>query len=355
MNDSWKRRYPHPVAGNYHSVPSRRPNGHDDIVFVPSSPPTLRAETRRFSLDFLPGGIGPWEIVDSRCSLVLLAKRKKSGWMRCCFPDLLVCELVTRRYQLIPRMEEMKRHRCVCVFLGECQSGIVSKPGRFTEWAIVDSMSQFSVVYEELIGVADGIGTIRSCSFFSGRKWYVEKKKKKSSPTYEDTHVVHLHGPESLRFLGRGPYCPFWSIEGDSKRLLTPSLRQESSSLTLMTQRNQTCPIRMNQSAQVCIAFDHPVAMIAFFAFPFAIFMVTSKHAVLSVYSRATVTTLSAALSMYLFSVRTIGWSRLESLFSFICVALSVGMDEIGCFSVVNHWKTVVAILTGVQFSLKFR
>ncbi|KAM0904502.1 hypothetical protein ACQ4PT_017962 [Festuca glaucescens] len=226
MNDSWKRRYPHPVAGNYHSVPSRRPNGHDDIVFVPSSPPTLRAETRRFSLDFLPGGIGPWEIVDSRCSLVLLAKRKKSGWMRCCFPDLLVCELVTRRYQLIPRMEEMKRHRCVCVFLGECQSGIVSKPGRFTEWAIVDSMSQFSVVYEELIGVADGIGTIRSCSFFSGRKWYVEKKKKKSSPTYEDTHVVHLHGPESLRFLGRGPYCPFWSIEGDSKRLLTPSLRK---------------------------------------------------------------------------------------------------------------------------------
>ncbi|KAM0827752.1 hypothetical protein ACQ4PT_067987 [Festuca glaucescens] len=324
MNDSWKRRYPHPVAGNYHSVPSRRPNGHDDIVFVPSSPPTLRAETHRFSLDFLPGGIGPWEIVDSRCSLVLLAKRKKSGWMRCCFPDLLVCELVTRRYQLIPRMEEMKRHRCVCVFLGECQSGIVSKPGRFTEWAIVDSMSQFSVVYEELIGVADGVGTIRSCSFFSGRKWYVEKKKKKSSPTYEDTHVVHLHGPESLRFLGRGPYCPFWSIEGDSKRLLTPSLRQEFSQ-------------------------EYTSAYLVKF-------LMSQRHIKYGISGGAQeVSVVVNCSTSSLNSVRTIGWSRLDSLFSFICVALSVGMDEIGCFSVVNHWKTVVAILTGVQFSLKFR
>ncbi|KAM0907836.1 hypothetical protein ACQ4PT_015866 [Festuca glaucescens] len=40
----------------------------------------------------------------------------------------------------------------------------------------------------------------------------------------------------------------------------------------------------------------------------------------------------SSVNKYYRMSHRTIGWSSSDSLFSFICVALSVGMDEIGCF-----------------------
>jgi hypothetical protein len=37
--------------------------------------------------------------------------------MHRCFPDLLACEPATRRYKLIPRMEEMNHHRCLGAYL----------------------------------------------------------------------------------------------------------------------------------------------------------------------------------------------------------------------------------------------
>lgn len=98
-------------------------DGGHGLVFVPSSPPKVAVNGCHFSLDFLPaGGAGAWEIVDSRHSLLLVAKRKP-GWRRHrLLPDLLVCEPVTRRYKLIPSMEDqgLKYHRCIGVFLHDC-------------------------------------------------------------------------------------------------------------------------------------------------------------------------------------------------------------------------------------------
>uniref|UniRef100_M8C531 Uncharacterized protein n=1 Tax=Aegilops tauschii TaxID=37682 RepID=M8C531_AEGTA len=107
------------VAGDYHNHAS--PVDGRRHVFVPSSP-ALAVGSRHFSLDFLPAGGGTsWEIIDSCYSLLLLAK-KKTGWRRHCLPDLLVCEPVTQRYRLIPRMEHMKYERCLTVFLHGCHS-----------------------------------------------------------------------------------------------------------------------------------------------------------------------------------------------------------------------------------------
>ncbi|CAL4898291.1 unnamed protein product [Urochloa decumbens] len=60
-------------------------------VFVPSLPSMVDA--RHFSLDFLPGGAGSWDILDSRGSLLLM-HRWGSGPA---FPDVVVCEPLTRR------------------------------------------------------------------------------------------------------------------------------------------------------------------------------------------------------------------------------------------------------------------
>ncbi|CAL4898296.1 unnamed protein product [Urochloa decumbens] len=61
-------------------------------VFVPSSPSMLDA--RHFSLDFLlPYGAGSWDIIDSRGSLLLVHRRGSEP----AFPDMVVCEPLTRR------------------------------------------------------------------------------------------------------------------------------------------------------------------------------------------------------------------------------------------------------------------
>jgi hypothetical protein len=190
------------------------------ITFVPSPPPALRFDNRHFPLDFLSAGaIGA--IGDRRQHVQPASPRQaeeeRVDAPQLPLPDLLVCTPVTRRYRLIPRMEEMKRHRCLVVFVGSCGSGVVSsKSGRFSEWRIVDSMSIFTVicaVYQELAGLSDGVGTVRSC-VFSDHRWDVEKNPMPIGPP------VHLRGTDSLRFLGRAAYF-FWSIEGDNKRLLS--------------------------------------------------------------------------------------------------------------------------------------
>uniref|UniRef100_A0A453KLU7 F-box domain-containing protein n=1 Tax=Aegilops tauschii subsp. strangulata TaxID=200361 RepID=A0A453KLU7_AEGTS len=127
------------VAGDYHNHAS--PVDGRRHVFVPSSP-ALAVGSRHFSLDFLPAGGGTsWEIIDSCYSLLLLAK-KKTGWRRHCLPDLLVCEPVTQRYRLIPRMEHMKYERCLTVFLHGCHSrGATTRRGH-----TIDVMLKFKVI-----------------------------------------------------------------------------------------------------------------------------------------------------------------------------------------------------------------
>ncbi|TVU09171.1 hypothetical protein EJB05_42617, partial [Eragrostis curvula] len=101
------------VAGHYHAYdPDWVEYGVPPItgspVFVPSSSSsTAVVDSRRFSLDFLPESDSGWAIADSRGSLLLLF-RKRTGWAERAresfyFPDLVVCDPLTRRYQGILR------------------------------------------------------------------------------------------------------------------------------------------------------------------------------------------------------------------------------------------------------------
>ncbi|TVU00868.1 hypothetical protein EJB05_53716, partial [Eragrostis curvula] len=102
------------VAGHYHTVDpfydeSVAPSRSRRPVFLPS--PTLTVDRRRFSLDFLPEtNVWKWKIADSRGSLLLLASEEWTRWKppTCFYPDLVVCEPLTRRHQFILLPERLK-------------------------------------------------------------------------------------------------------------------------------------------------------------------------------------------------------------------------------------------------------
>ncbi|KAL6639193.1 hypothetical protein ACP70R_022923 [Stipagrostis hirtigluma subsp. patula] len=187
--------YHHPpqVAGHYHNPP---PLSSGSPTFVLSSSP-VAVDRRYFSLDFLPAGGGKsWKLADSNRSLLLLAK-KKSGWMRRCFPDLVVCEPLTRRHHLIPRPAEMRHHECLAVFLS----------------SFCNNMSNFSVtcvLYECCSGVPGRVGTVRSCVYYNhwstAQRWMVGK-----SAAADGLHL-HLQGQDSLQLVGRDWNTSFWWI-----------------------------------------------------------------------------------------------------------------------------------------------
>ncbi|KAF8757333.1 hypothetical protein HU200_010848 [Digitaria exilis] len=87
------------------TVPGHYYNSSTGPVFSPSSPSTVDAH--RFSLDFLPGGAGSWTVVDSRGSLLLLWSSRRIG-----FPDMVVCEPLTRRFEIIPPPAEHINEGC---------------------------------------------------------------------------------------------------------------------------------------------------------------------------------------------------------------------------------------------------
>ncbi|XP_037431030.1 uncharacterized protein LOC119297280 [Triticum dicoccoides] len=190
------------------------------LIFVPSSS-ALAVNSRHFSLDFLPGGdSGSWKIVDSHHTLLLLVK-KKTGWRRC-FPDLLVCEPITRRCQLIPRVEKMKYHPCIGVFLDmHGRRGAITWNGHAT-----DTMSRFRVIcvlYHEFKGVSGNIGTAKAFVFEEDwrrkRGWSVKQQQVTHKPQ------IHLHGIESLHFIGRATFSLFWAMEDDYSSLLAYNFR----------------------------------------------------------------------------------------------------------------------------------
>ncbi|KAM3256915.1 hypothetical protein ACQJBY_049358 [Aegilops geniculata] len=188
------------------------------LIFVPSSP-ALAVNSHHFSLDFLPGGgSGSWEIVDSHHTLLLLVK-KKTGRSHRCFPDLLVCEPITRRCQLIPRVEKMKYHPCIGVFLDmHGRRGAITWDGR-----AIDTMSSFRVVcvlYHEFTGVSGNIGTAKAVVFEEG--W---RRKRGWSVRQQHKPQIHLHGVESLHFIGRAAFSLFWAMEDDSSSLLAYNFR----------------------------------------------------------------------------------------------------------------------------------
>uniref|UniRef100_M8CDE8 F-box domain-containing protein n=1 Tax=Aegilops tauschii TaxID=37682 RepID=M8CDE8_AEGTA len=188
------------------------------LIFVPSSP-VLAVNSHHFSLDFLPGGGSrSWEIVDSHHTLLLLVK-KKTGRSHRCFPDLLVCEPITRRCQLIPRVEKMKYHPCIGVFLDmHGRRGAITWDGR-----AIDTMSSFRVVcvlYHEFTGVSGNIGTAKAVVFEEG--W---RRKRGWSVRQQHKPQIHLHGVESLHFIGRAAFSLFWAMEDDSSSLLAYNFR----------------------------------------------------------------------------------------------------------------------------------
>uniref|UniRef100_A0ACD5Y3B9 Uncharacterized protein n=1 Tax=Avena sativa TaxID=4498 RepID=A0ACD5Y3B9_AVESA len=149
--------HPAHVPGQYHVVdPSYRdklrPDGNNQ-VFVPD-PTTARAIDRRhFSLDFLPDVVdasAPWELADSRGHLLLLYRPRKNGYGQLRFPDLVVCDPLSRRYQGIAYPPEMRLQLCFGVFL--LDGAAVDETGGCI------SMSNFRV----MVAVYDSTSTLRT-------------------------------------------------------------------------------------------------------------------------------------------------------------------------------------------------
>ncbi|CAL5080056.1 unnamed protein product [Urochloa decumbens] len=195
------QRHPHPVAGHYLPQP---PSGScSSPQFVPSSQ-EISIDRRRFSLDFLPAGGGKsWRLVDSRSSLLLLA-RKKGGWMRHCFPDLVVCEPLTRFYRLVPRPPEMKRHECLGVFL-KVYGNNMPEP----------NFCVTCVLYESYTGVSGDVGTVRVCVFGWGRRGIRRWRVGPRSAIAAGLHLS-VHGKDALQFVGCAMDASFWWVRDEN-------------------------------------------------------------------------------------------------------------------------------------------
>ncbi|KAK3129859.1 hypothetical protein QOZ80_6BG0485720 [Eleusine coracana subsp. coracana] len=197
-------RHPGPhVLGHYHAFdPSHSPVlGAHSFTFVPTESSSENA--RHFALDFLPRGRRSWELVDS-CGGLLLLTNKRHGF----FPELIVCDPISRRYIRIDPIKDMKHQLCLGVSL--------HKNSR------VASLSNFKVVcvlYERSEGMAGDMGTVTSITFHAppskGRRgnngWQT-----KSMETYD----VHHRGAESVHFVGRAARSMFWVVD-DNGTVLT--------------------------------------------------------------------------------------------------------------------------------------
>ncbi|CAN6210041.1 unnamed protein product [Urochloa humidicola] len=196
------QRHPHPVAGHYHPQP---PSGSNRIpLFVPS-PQEISVDRHHFSLDFLPAGGGrSWKIVDSRSSLLLLARRK-GGWMRHCFPDLVVCEPLTHFYRLVPRPPEMKHHECLGVFLKVYGNYYMPEP----DFCVT------CVLYESYTGVSGDVGTVRVCVFSKGRRG-IRRWRIGGSSGIAGLNLS-VQGKDTLQFVGCAVDASFWWVRDENK------------------------------------------------------------------------------------------------------------------------------------------
>lgn len=197
------QQHPHPIAGYYHNP---QPLSGSSPVFVPSSQVIDSVDRRHFSLDFLPaGGSKSWKLVDSRRSLLLLA-RKKSGWMRHCFPDLVVCEPLTRFYQVVPCPKEMKHHECLGVFLNVFGN-------RTSDFGIA------CVLYQSYTGVSGKVGTVRACVFGRGRRSIWRWRVGRRSSAIASLHLS-VQGKEALQFVGCAVNASFWWVRDEKPQRL---------------------------------------------------------------------------------------------------------------------------------------
>ncbi|KAF8661227.1 hypothetical protein HU200_057071 [Digitaria exilis] len=196
--------FPYPDHPKKHSpTPQRR-----RVVFVPASP---SINPRHFSLAFLPDAPNgrPWDLIDGSGSLLLFSSQRRRGF----FPDLVVCEPITRRFVRIHPIPAMKYSRCLGAFLGYRYNVI--------------SMSSFRVTCV-LHDVADGIaGDVVTAVAYNHRTPPIPvdrrcrngwEKKRKDSSTRQN---LLLQGAESARYAGRTCYASsgsmFWSVDGEEE------------------------------------------------------------------------------------------------------------------------------------------
>ncbi|CAN6329605.1 unnamed protein product [Urochloa humidicola] len=166
------------VAGEFRNGGWRSDEGP---VFIPSSPSVVGAH--HFSLDFLPGGAGPWAVVDSRGSLLLLMDMRVLGH---CFSDMAVCEPLSRRFEMIPRLVEDVDVGCSYLI-----DGIGIEAGSRI------SMSNFKVLHMFLC-----YGIMHTAMFTAGSSWS-EKSICHAVPNFH-----------SINFLGRAGGSCYFCVEG---------------------------------------------------------------------------------------------------------------------------------------------
>ncbi|BAT07585.1 Os09g0341500, partial [Oryza sativa Japonica Group] len=214
----------HHVAGHYHTVddaydrqaaPGAFPDGGRSFVFVPSDE-LADTDRRRFSsLDFLPdceSGYS-WELADSRGGLLLLTKMKQrtgdgSPARRHCFtfPDIVVCEPLTRCHQGILCPPDLSGYQCLGVFLldGDGDGGRIG-------------MSNFKVIcalYDRyLLNYILPLSETLACTFTSGSGgggWRLPH----STAAGGDVTLEHVR-LDATSFVGRANGRVYWEIEGD--------------------------------------------------------------------------------------------------------------------------------------------
>ncbi|XP_020159612.1 uncharacterized protein [Aegilops tauschii subsp. strangulata] len=204
------------VPGHHHVVdPSFKeppPDGNSNHVYVPDPSTADAIDRRRLALDFLPEGDRslPWELGDSRGSLLLLYRRNivwhrityRTWYSELHFSDMVVCDPLTRTYQTILCSDEAGSRLFLGVFLLDGVAVDESGGGFIT-------MSNFRVlaVGYESHDFEDGRGTPRASVFSSGSEggWQIAAENDVSIPEYA-----------LISFIGRARSSLYWMMERES-------------------------------------------------------------------------------------------------------------------------------------------
>ncbi|CAN6195549.1 unnamed protein product [Urochloa humidicola] len=171
------------------------------VVFVPASP---SISPRHFSLDFLPAGPDghPWDLIDGSGNLLLLASHHRRSF----FPDLVVCEPISRRFVRIPVVPGMKYHRCLGAFL-DYRYNVIT----------LSSFMVTCVLHDHADGMAGGVSKVTARVFNHyvppmppGHKW-----RSGWDVSLAACECFHIRGAESARYAGHASGYNFWAIEED--------------------------------------------------------------------------------------------------------------------------------------------
>jgi hypothetical protein len=192
------------VPGHYHVVDPYREKltpDENNHVFVPNPSTAGAIDRRHFSLDFLPELVdsSSWELADSRGGLLLLYRSRRNRSWRFRFPDLVVCEPLSRRYQGIAYPPERRLHLCFGAFLLDGAS--VDDTGGCI------GMSNFRVIVAVYEYVNYVRGAPRACVFSSGVDggWSLG----------QSAASVPLPAFGVLNFVGRTRWSFYWAMERD--------------------------------------------------------------------------------------------------------------------------------------------